>query len=56
MAYKRIVQSANAVLQANGFRTLTGTPGHHHYLDGMNWPLSFGSDVPLCEAFLRRWQ
>ena len=56
MAYKCIMQSANVVLQANGFRTLTGTPGHHQYLDGMNRPLSFGSGVPLYEAFLRRWQ
>ncbi|MDP3816828.1 HEPN domain-containing protein [Pseudomonas sp.] len=29
MAYKCIMQSANAALQANGFRTLTSTPGHH---------------------------
>lgn len=29
MAYKCIMQSANAVLQANGYRTLTSKPGHH---------------------------
>lgn len=29
MAYKAIMQSANAALQANGFRTLTSKPGHH---------------------------
>ncbi|MNQ84759.1 hypothetical protein D3C85_998980 [compost metagenome] len=29
MAYKCIMQSANAALQANGFRTLTSRPGHH---------------------------
>ncbi|MCE5364986.1 HEPN domain-containing protein [Pseudomonas anguilliseptica] len=29
MAYKCIMQAANAALQANGFRTLTSTPGHH---------------------------
>jgi len=28
-AYKAIMQSANAALQANGFRTLTSKPGHH---------------------------
>jgi len=28
-AYKAIMQLANAVLQANGFRTLTSKPGHH---------------------------
>ena len=29
MAYKTIMQCANAALQANGFRTLTSMPGHH---------------------------
>lgn len=29
MAYKAIMQLANAALQANGFRTLTSKPGHH---------------------------
>lgn len=29
MAYKAIMQAANAALQANGFRTLTSRPGHH---------------------------
>lgn len=29
MAYKAIMQSANAALQANGYRTLTSRPGHH---------------------------
>lgn len=28
-AYKAMMQSANAALQANGFRTPTGRPGHH---------------------------
>ena len=28
-AYKAIMQTANAALQANGFRTLTSKPGHH---------------------------
>jgi len=28
-AYKAIMQLANAVLQANGYRTLTSKPGHH---------------------------
>ena len=28
-AYKAIMQLANAVLQANGLRTLTSKPGHH---------------------------
>ena len=29
VAYKAIMQLANAVLQANGYRTLTSKPGHH---------------------------
>lgn len=29
MAYKAIMQLANAALQANGYRTLTSVPGHH---------------------------
>jgi len=29
MAYKSILQSANAALQASGYRTLTSKPGHH---------------------------
>lgn len=29
LAYKAIMQTANAALQANGFRTLTSKPGHH---------------------------
>lgn len=28
-AYKTIMQISNAVLQANGYRTLTSKPGHH---------------------------
>ncbi len=29
VAYKAIMQLANAALQTNGFRTLTSVPGHH---------------------------
>lgn len=32
IAYKAIMQLANASLQANGFRTLTSRPGHHRTL------------------------
>jgi len=28
-AYKSILQSANAALQASGYRTMTSRPGHH---------------------------
>jgi uncharacterized protein (UPF0332 family) len=30
VAYKAIMQIANAALQASGYRTLTSKPGHHH--------------------------
>lgn len=29
LAYKAIMQAANAALQANGYRTRTSVPGHH---------------------------
>ena len=29
LAYKSIMQAANAALQANGYRTRTSVPGHH---------------------------
>lgn len=29
IAYKAVMQLANAALQANGYRTLTSQPGHH---------------------------
>lgn len=29
IAYKTVMQLANAALQANGYRTLTSKPGHH---------------------------
>lgn len=32
MAYKAIMQAANAALQANGWRTLTSRPGHHQIM------------------------
>lgn len=32
MAYKSIMQAANAALQANGYRTLTSKPGHHQVM------------------------
>ncbi|MDD1967382.1 DNA-binding protein [Pseudomonas sp. NPDC090203] len=43
MAYKSIMQAANAVLQANGFRTLTSTPGHHQTMI-QTLPLTMGLD------------
>ena len=41
MAYKSIMQAANAALQANGFRTLTSKPGHHQTMI-QTLPLSIG--------------
>lgn len=32
MAYKSVMQASNAVLQANGYRTLTSKPGHHQMM------------------------
>lgn len=43
MAYKAIMQSANAALQANGFRTLTSKPGHHQTMI-QTLPLTVGID------------
>lgn len=43
MAYKAIMQSANAALQANGFRTLTSKPGHHQTMI-QTLPLTVGLD------------
>lgn len=43
MAYKAIMQSANAALQASGFRTLTSKPGHHQTMI-QTLPLTVGLD------------
>jgi hypothetical protein len=43
MAYKAIMQSANAALQANGFRTLTSKPGHHQTMI-QNLPRTIGME------------
>lgn len=43
MAYKAIMQSANAALQASGFRTLTSKPGHHQTMI-QTLPLTVGID------------
>jgi hypothetical protein len=43
MAYKSIMQAANAALQANGFRTLTSIPGHHQTMI-QALPLTIGLD------------
>lgn len=43
-AYKAIMQSANAALQANGYRTLTSKPGHHQTML-QTLPKTVGLDV-----------
>ena len=45
MAYKAIMQTANAALQANGFRTLTSKPGHHQTMI-QTLPSTIGLDKP----------
>jgi hypothetical protein len=44
IAYKAVMQSANAALQANGFRTPTGRPGHHQTMI-QTLPKSIGLDA-----------
>lgn len=41
MAYKSVMQAANAVLQASGYRTLTSKPGHHQVMI-QTLPLTIG--------------
>jgi hypothetical protein len=45
MAYKAIMQAANAALQANGYRTLTSRPGHHQTMI-QSLPLTIGLERP----------
>jgi uncharacterized protein (UPF0332 family) len=44
MAYKAIMQCANAALQANGYRTLTSKPGHHQTMI-QSLPKTIGLEV-----------
>lgn len=44
LAYKAVMQSANAALQANGYRTPTGRPGHHQTMI-QTLPKSIGLDA-----------
>jgi len=46
MAYKAIMQSANAALQANGYRTLTSKPGHHQTMI-QTLPRTVGLDMQI---------
>ena len=55
VAYKAIMQLANAALQANGYRTLTSRPGHHMTMI-QSLPLTIGldSDTLIVLDFLRK--
>lgn len=44
LAYRAVMQAANAALQANGFRTLTSRPGHHQTLV-QSLPKTIGLDT-----------
>jgi len=46
MAYKCVMQLANAALQANGFRTLTSKPGHHQTMI-QTLPRTVGLERPV---------
>jgi len=45
LAYKAIMQAANAALQASGYRTLTSKPGHHQTMI-QTLPRTIGLDTP----------
>lgn len=46
IAYRAIMQAANAALQASGYRTLSSRPGHHQAMI-QTLPLTVGLDVPV---------
>jgi len=54
-AYKAIMQLANAVLQANGFRTLTSRPGHHQtMIQSLPKTIGLDNDVMIVLDALRK--
>lgn len=44
IAYKAVMQLANAALQSNGFRTLSSKPGHHQTMI-QSLPVTIGLDT-----------
>jgi len=46
IAYRAIMQAANAVLQASGYRTLTSRPGHRQTMI-QTLPLTMGLDMAI---------
>lgn len=54
-AYKAIMQLAKAVLQANGYRTLTSKPGHHMtMIQTLNQTCGLDNDTIIVLDNLRR--
>jgi uncharacterized protein (UPF0332 family) len=54
-AYKSIKQLSNAVLQANGYRTLTSKPGHHVVMiQALGQTLSLDKDTVIVLDALRK--
>lgn len=54
-AYKAIMQLSNAVLQANGYRTLTSKPGHHVVMiQALGQTLSLDKDTVIVLDALRK--
>lgn len=55
VAYKAIMQLANAALQANGYRTLTSKPGHHQTLiQSLPKTIGLSNDVVIVLDSLRK--
>ena len=55
IAYKAVMQLANAALQANGYRTLTSAPGHHQtMIQGLPKTVGLGRDQMIQLEALRK--
>jgi len=55
VAYKSIMQLANAALQANGYRTLTSKPGHHQtMLQTLPKTIGLDNDIVIMLDTLRK--
>lgn len=55
VAYKSIMQLANAALQANGFRTLTSKPGHHQtMIQSLPKTIGLDNDIVIMLDTLRK--
>lgn len=55
MAYKAVMQIANAALQANGYRTSTNRPGHHQtMIQSLPKTIGVGRDTMIFLDALRK--